>query len=238
MARVSGSIVLGDISGPFDVFYRFAEQRIERAALVATDRGRRIALNLIRQEMAAAGLGRLGNAIGSGSDLEQGRGVFRTAGGNFSASGSVFVRSGSERSRGAIEAYTQGADIRPVRGRWLWIATDQIPRVTGRYRMTPDLYVRNGFEQKIGPLHFVRSVNGYPLLVVKGASVATSGRQRSAKALRRNGMARAGQTAKEFIVAFIGIPRTARSARVDVAGILGRVQQQLPDLFNQAFGKV
>lgn len=236
--RLSARLERGDFEGPFADFRRFAEQRMERAALIAVDQGRRIALTSIRSDMQGAGLGRLGNALGSSSDFAKGRGVHRYPGGGFSASGVVFIRSGSERSRGAIEAYTEGADIRPVRGRWLWIATDQIPRVTGRVRMTPELYRQNGFETKIGPLVYVRSVNGNPLLVVKGASVSAAGKARSARSMTKRGQLRRGQAAKDFIVAFIGIPRTSRAARIDVEAIMQSVAGQLPTLFNQALGRI
>lgn len=238
MPRLSARLEHSRFDAPFAAYYRFAEQRLERAALIATDRGRKVALSGIRSAMQGAGLGRLGNGIGSNSDLAEGRGVHRYPGGGFSASGTVYIRSKSARTRGAIEAYTEGADIKPVRGRWLWIATDQIPRVTGRFRMTPELYRQNGFEQKIGPLVLVRSIDGRPLLVVKGASVSEAGRLRSARALTKRGGLRKGQVAKEFIVAFIGIPRTQRAARVDVTAILREVQAQLPGFAFDALGRI
>ena len=236
--RVSARLDRGDFEGPFNEFRRFAEQRMERAALIATDRARNVALQRVRAEIQGAGLGRLGNGVGSGSDLDEGRGVHRYSNGGFSASGVVFVRSGSERTRGAIEAYTEGADIKPVRGRFLWIATDQIPRVTGRFRMTPELYRKNGFEQKIGPLVFVKSINGRPLLVVQNVGVSALGRSRSAKSLTKRGFPRKGQIEKKFLVAFIGIPRTQRAARVDVAAIMRSVAAELPALFNDALGRI
>ena len=100
--------------------------------------------------------------------------------------------------------------------------------------MTPELYVKNGFEQKIGALVYVKSVNGNPLLVVKSASVALSGRTRSAKSRTKTGLLKKGQGAKEFIVAFIGIPRTSRAARVDVSAVMRSVQAELPNLFLKA----
>ncbi len=236
--RLSARLAPGDFEGPFASYRRFAEQRMEAAALIATDRARMIALQDIRSAMIAAGLGRLGNALGSSSDMASGAGVHRYGNGGFSASGVVFIRSGSERSRGAIEAYTQGAQIRPVRGRWLWIATDAIPRVTNRERMTPELYRRNGFDRKIGPLTMIRSVNGYPLLVARNVGVAASGAPRSARSLTKSGRARSGQVAKEIVVCFIGIPNTARAARVDVAAICKSVSDRMPDLFFQALGKI
>lgn len=237
MARLSARLDTSQFGAAFSDWYRFSEQRLERAALIATDRGRSIALRSIRSQMQAAGLGRLGNAISSTSDLEQSGEVHRRGGG-FSASGVVFVRSKSERTLGAIESYTRGAQIRPVRSRWLWIATDNIPRLTGKYRMTPELYVRNGFERKIGPLVRVKSVNGYPLLVVEVAGVSNSGAKRSARSLTKSGRARKGQVAKQFVVAFYGIPHTARSARIDVTAIMREAQAQLPQLAMQALGRI
>ncbi len=238
MPRLSARLDTSKFGAAFSDWYRFAEQRLERAALVATDEGRRIAQRSIRSQMQGAGLGRLGNAIFSTSDLEQSGEVHRRGDGGFSASGVVFVRSKSERTLGAIESYTRGANIRPVRSRWLWIATDNIPRITGKYRMTPELYVRNGFERKIGPLVRVKSVNGYPLLVVEVAGVSNSGAKRSARSLTKSGRARKGQVAKQFVVAFYGIPHTARSARIDVTAIMREVQAQLPQLAIQSLGRI
>lgn len=221
---------------PFEALYRQSVQRMEDAALLAAHRGVARAKTRLRAEMQGAGLGRLGNAIGSTSDLAEGRGVHRRPGGGFSASGGLVIRSASPRSRGAIEAYTEGADIRPKRGRWMWFPTDDIPRVTNRFRMTPELYRKNGFEQKIGPLVPVRSVNGDPLLVVKNVGVSEAGKRRSARSLTKAGRPRKGQRAKEFVVAFIGIPRTARAARIDVPALMRQVAAELPELFRQAMG--
>lgn len=220
-----------------DAYVRQIQSRMEAAALETVKVGARRAVTRIREEMQSASLGRLGNALGNSSDGEKGRGVKHYAGGGFSASGWVYIRSGSERARGALQAYTEGADIRPVRSRWLWIATDQIPRITQRKRMTPELYKQNGFDRKIGPLHFVRSINGYPLLVVKNATVSAAGKARSARAKLKSGKAPKGQRDKEFIVAFVGIPRTSRAARIDVPAIMRSVANELPDLFNKIFGR-
>lgn len=236
--RLSARLAPADYQGPFADWRRFNDPRMERAALIATKKAAAIGKNSVRNAMRSAALGRLGNALDDTSDEDQTGKVFRYSNGGFAASGIVFIRSGSERTRGAIEAYTGGADIKPVRGRWLWIATDEIPRVTGRYRMTPELYVRNGFEQKIGPLVFVKSINGNPLLVVKDTSIAASGRRRGAKSLTKRGALRKGQVTKQFLVAFIGIPRTSRAARVDVPAIMRSVAAQLPAMFNEAIGKI
>lgn len=150
MTRLSARLDASRFDAAFSNYYRFAEQRNETAALIATDRGSRISLANQRGRMQGAGLGRLGNALGASSDLSQGRGVHRYPNGGFSASGVVFVRSQSERTLGAIEAYTSGADIQPRKGRWLWIATDEVQRLVGsgkqRRRLTPALWTRYGLD--------------------------------------------------------------------------------------------
>lgn len=213
----------------FDKFERETEARIEAAALNATHIAAGRAKTLIRREMSAAALGRLGNAIDSGGDLEK-RGAVRKSGVGFSASGWVHVRRKSERTLGTIEAYTAGAEIAPRRGRWLWIPTNDIPARAGRVKITPGNWSKYGLDQRIGPLVMVKSVNGRPLLVVKGASVSGEGKRRSAKSLRRDGGLRKGQVARDFIVAFIAIPRTSRQARIDVPAIMREAQATVPSL--------
>ena len=235
MPRISVKVFADRQLGRFRQSMALIDRRLETAALIATDEAARMAQMQIRTQMNGAKLGRLGQAIGQTSDMQKGR-IHRTGNG-WSASGVVYVRSKSERTLGAIEAYTRGVDIRPVRGRWLWIPTDEIPRVSKRERLTPALWQRNGLDRKIGPLVTIRSVNGRPLMVVKNVGVSATGAKRSVKGLTKRGAARKGQRVKEFVVAFIGIPRTARAARVDVTAIMRDVQSDLPRLFNDALGR-
>lgn len=236
--RISARVDNTRMGSAFSDWYRFNLTRMERAMLIGSDQATREALRETRDKMASAGLGRLGQALEASSDLSRGQGVHRGANGYLAASGMISIRSASRRSRGAIEAYTKGADIRPVRGAWLWIATDQIPRVTGKFRMTPELYRRQGFERKIGALVPAKGENGYPILIVKNVGISTAGIARSAKSLRRNGMARKGQTAKDFIVAFYAIPRTSREARIDTTEIFGRSAAKAVDHFFDALGRI
>lgn len=237
MPRLSAQLRPGKRDAAFSDYYRNASQRLERAALIATDRGQEIAVANIRQAIAGAGLGRLGNAIGGSSD----KAVHRTIGERFSATGTVFIRGRSPRTRGAIEAYTEGANIRPVRGRWLWIPSSEIMLVAGtrnrKERVSPSNWERLGLNRKIGPLVPVKSVNGYPLLVVEKAGSAADGRARSARSRTKSGAARKGQRARELIVAFIAIPSTSRQARVGASAIIRSVQTQLPALFASAMGR-
>lgn len=240
MTRLTAKLDRSRIGGAFDQFYRQASQRLERAALIAVDRASREALGQVRGSMQGAGLGRLGQAIGQTSDLRDGNGIKRRGSRGFSASGVLFVRSRSPRTLGAIEAYTVGASIRPRAGRWLWVATPDIQRLAGsgkaRQRVTPGNWSRLGLDSRIGKLELVPSVSGRPLLVVKGAGVSAAGKAGSARSLKRNGEARRGQVARQFLVAFVAIPATSRAARVDVAAIMRAAAAELPALFAQAMG--
>ncbi len=220
----------------FDNFERETKERIKAAALNATHIAAGRAKRMIRDEMVAADLGRLGKAIDSGSDLEK-RGVVKNRGHGFSASGWVYVRSNSERTRGTIESYTVGAEIAPRNGRYLWIATDQIPTRAGRYKMTPALYNRMGFDAKIGPLVPVRSQNGTMMLIVRNVGVNAAGKPNSAKSLTKRGMPRKGQIGADFIVAFYAIDRTSRRGRIDVPGIMREAQASLPELLEQQLNR-
>lgn len=216
----------------FDNFERETRARLQAASLNATQIAAGRAKSKIQTDMRGAGLGRLGNAIGNGGDLSK-RGAVRGAGSGWSASGWVHVRSKSERTTGAIEAYTAGAEITPRRGRWLWIPTDDIPARVGKRSITPENYSRLGLATKIGPLVFVLTPSGQALLVVQGASLSGSGKSRSAKSRRKDGGLRKGQVAVETIVAFVGIRRTLRRARVDVSAVMREAQASLPELIEQ-----
>lgn len=236
MTRISGRIERGFTRAAFDDFYRQSEQAIERAALRATDQAARQAKNALRGDMAGAGLGRLGNAFGDGSDLRSGRGVKRYSDGGFSASGAVFIRSRSERTRGAIEAYTEGATISPRRGRWLWFPTNEVPARIGRLRTTPERYIAAG--SPLGRLITIRSVNGNPLLAVENIGVnAVGARGGRGRSLTKSGRPRKGDRLKQLSVLFVGIPNTSRAARIDADAILKAEAARLPELWSDEMRK-
>ena len=168
---LSATIDATGFESALGAYFREQEQRLEQAMLIATDRGGKNLKNGIRQAMSGAGLGKLGNAFAGKSDLERGGIQVRYGGGGFSAGATVYVRSGSDRTRGAIKAYTEGATIRPRRGRFLWIATPEIQRIAGpkgaRERVSPANWTKLGLDKRIGPLVFLKSINGRPLLAVK-----------------------------------------------------------------------
>lgn len=181
-------------------YFREQGQRLERAMLVATDRAGKNLKGSIRKSLAGAGLGRLGNAFAGKSDLDRGGIQVRYPNGGFSAGATVFVRSGSDRTRGALLSYTAGATIRPRRGRWLWIATPEIQRIAGpkgaRERVSPANWTKLGLDKRIGPLVLLKSINGRPLLAVKDTSVSALGARGKARSLTKRGRARKGQVEK------------------------------------------
>lgn len=227
--------------GLVDRFRRESIQRIERAALVAADKAAKGAHQQIRAEMQGQGIGRLGQALGVLTDKDETGRVHRRGPEEFSASGMIFIRSKSPRTVGAIISYTEGASIRPVKGRWLWIPSDDIQRLVGsgrsRQRLTPALWSSSGLDSKIGPLHLVRSVNGNPLLVVNNVGVSLAGKRGSARRLNKNGQPAKGQIGKSFVVAFIGIPFTARTLRVDPLAVAKRWAGLVPDFFKEELQK-
>ena len=231
----NATIFAGNYLGAYRQTQLLAERRAEAAALIATQRTARKGLAKLRDAMRSAGLGTLGQAMTSSSDAETTGRVFRRTGG-WSASGMIHLRKKvSERSIGAIEAYTQGARIRPTgeNGPWLWIATDQIPKRAGKFRMTPRRFKAAGLESRLGPLVMVKRPNGHPLLVVNNVTVRSAAGGR-ARRVPQNGRIAAGRT-QVSIVAFIGIPFTARTRRINLFALTRQMRAELPGEFVRAF---
>ena len=232
MAKINASIFLDGYLGKLRHYLDLVDRRCEAAALLATDEAARSATRTIRTAMQGARLGKLGNAIGQTSDLSRKATVHRRAQG-FSASGLVVVRSRSPRTVGAVEAYTQGANIRPVRGRWLWIPTDEAPKRIRGKAATPEAYIAAG--SPLGKLITIKGVNGRPLLAVenvgKSAVGARGGRVRT---LKKKGGLRKGDRARALAVLFVAIPATSRAARIDVTAAMRAEQAKLPERFERA----
>lgn len=215
-------------------YRRDVQRRLEKAALAATAITARTALREVRTAMSSRRLGKLGNAIGTTSDQAKGGQVYREGNG-FSASGVVHLRTRSKRTVGAIEAYTEGAEIRPRRGRFLWMATlDLQKRAKGGKRMTPEEYVAGGYEQRIGPLEFFEK-GGKGYLGVRDVSVQAPGmmsrKRRGVRPLPKRGALGPTRLKREMVVLFVGIRRTGRAARVDATGIFQAAQRRLPEVF-------
>ncbi len=211
------------------------ERRIDQLAdeliLDFSDMVSRRALTQMRRAMQEANLGNLRFALGQTSDKKKTGRVF-VRDGKRSASGIIFIRSRSQRTIGAIISYTEGAEILPRRGRWLWIPTDEIRRRAGvplprtgegrstaTIRVQPRFWARQGLDRKIGKLQFIVSNSGTPLLIVRDVAVNAAGKPRSARARLKSGRAPKNFVNQDFIVAFIGIPNTNRGRRISPVDI-------------------
>lgn len=233
---MSTSIQIGR-PGQFKELEAFVRKALEGAALRASHTAAHRTLTEIRGAMRSAGLGRLGNALGSGSDQAK-NGTVHRRGEAFSASGWVHVRSKSKRAVGALEAYTEGAEIRPRRGQWLWMATRQISQKAGRQKMTPALYRASGLEQRLGPLVQIQTSPGEALLIVENVSVDKFGRMgRKARKIGKTGRLSKGRRRADMIVAFVGIRRTSRAARVTPSTIAATNAAKLPALIAEELRK-
>lgn len=195
------------------------ETAADKLMLDVSDRAATRGKDKIRQAMGAAGLGKLALAITSTSDKKKGGGI-SVRGEVRRASGIVYIRTKSPRTVGAIISYTEGAEITPKQSRWLWFPTDAAQRIVGfgkdRTRLTPRVWRDRGYEQKIGPLIKVKSINGRPLLAVRNVGVSgIGGGQVRDSGFTKTGKLKKGRRLRELVVMFVGIPRTSREARID-----------------------
>jgi hypothetical protein len=86
--------------------------------------------------------------------------------------------------------------------------------------MTPARYNAGGYASRIGPLEFMPGRNGgEALLIVRNVTTDRFGRGRARRLPRRGGIG-GSRERKDFIVAFVGIRRTARSQRVNPVAII------------------
>lgn len=223
------------VTGPSSSHFRELERQIrekaERALLAASHDAGRLATSRIRDAMSGAGLGRLGRAIDATSDQDKGGRVHRSSGRELSASSAIHLNTRSERTVGAIEAYTRGANIRPRDAHWLWVPSPELQRrVKGGRRVTPANWQSSGLATRIGPLVKIPGSHaGEVLLIVPAVTVRQQGSP-SPRRLPKSGRARAGRVLRENFVAFTGIRSTSRQARVDPHRIIDGVQAELPNL--------
>jgi hypothetical protein len=105
-----------------------------------------------------------------------------------------------------------------IRGRpFLWLPTEHVPLRSGGRRMTPAQYARS-----IGPLVAIMSRSGTPLLVPK----------HRAKGSRRRPGSGSGDPRKPL---YVGVPVAVIGKRFDIAGVVARAAERLPDLYVKHF---
>lgn len=197
-----------------------------RAAIDATDIASKKAQGHVQAKMRSVGLGRLANAVGHTSSKRK----RQTAPGR-DPYGVIYARGGDEsRAGGALEAYSQGATIRPVRGEWLAVPTKAAPKFVSvggrRRRLTPALWESGGFNQRIGKLIFRQIRSNLALLVVRKVSLSPKTGQAKALGARRP---RTRVVPDGDTVVFVLIKQTRRAKRFDQAAIMRAYADRVPD---------
>lgn len=211
--------------GPLRLHGRKLHRVQIRAAQKAVHRASKLGQSRVRMAMKAAGLGKLEKVVGHKSSLMEGHEDTRPWG--------VIYAKGQSRSddrgAGALEAYSEGAVIRPkdslFGAGWLWIATPAIPKRIRRFKSTPALYNRSPLVTSIGPLVFRRIASNRALLVVKKVKVSPKTGRAKALGPRKP---RKGTLVKESVVAFVGIKITRRMRRFNQRQLMKLAAQMVP----------
>lgn len=196
--------------------------RRREAARIATDRASKAAQIALQSKMKSVGLKRLSNAVGQTSAL-------RKKQLNTDPYGVIFARGGDEsRAGGALEIYSRGGSIKPVKRRWLWFSTPRIQKRFGRYKTTPERYQAAG--SPLGPLQFaVLSPRRAIAYVEKVAISVKTGLARPAPKRKSKTTVPA-----QRVILFIGIPITRRAQRFDKNVVVAREAARMPVYLAQA----
>lgn len=215
-----------EIAPPIARYERDQVALREKVALAAgkvNDRQTIAARDRQRTAMRSAGLGKLGNAV----KTETGRSKDR--GGNPNAYGVIFADNGDESRAGqALQAYSKGTTIKPIKGPWLWFQTpalartSKIPGDNRRGRLTPERYNQMG--APLGPLRFARINPSFAKLYVDVAdvSVKTGRATRPGKGKPRT------KVRTKRVTIFFGIRNTRRGQRYDPQRIVAQAHKEIP----------
>lgn len=209
--------------------YEASIDRLGRAAGIATDWAAQGMQRDFRADMRQARLGGLANSVRMVSDHKRRKVGRLSQNPQFKAGGMVYMDKRNPRTTGTYEAYSEGAKIVPRKGRFLWIATDEIPKRVGRFRMTPERYNNSGLTRRIGELEFIEGKHsGEALLIVRNVTVQSKLGYGKAKRHSRAGKVGKGREKKDFIVAFIGIRQTKRARRIQPKDIFRKWAARVP----------
>lgn len=219
------SAKIPDISAQIRRDVRRLQKEERKAAIEVTDLASKKAQRHVQAKMRSVGLGKLANAVGQTSTKKK-----RTGRADDNPYGVIFARGGDESRAGqAMEAYTQGAVIRPRTGAWLAVPTKAVPRFvsTGgkRRRLTPKLWEQSGMNQRIGELVFRQIRSDLALLVVRQVSLSPKTGQAKRLGPRRP---RTRIVPKNDVVAFVLIKHTTRAARFDQREIVRKYANRVP----------
>jgi hypothetical protein len=191
---------------------------IDIAGRDATDQAARDLQQALKRTIRSVGLGRLGGAVGYTSAKRKNQ----TQGKPY---GVVYARGGDESlAGGALESYSRGSTIRANNKKWLAFATDALPRKVGRYRLTPELYVKSGLGSSIGKLEFRPIDANHAVLVIKRVTL----HPKTGRAKKAGVRAPRTRIAAKEIVAFVLIRETRRAQRFDKDAIAFKVALNMP----------
>ncbi len=203
--------------------HRALETKTIQVAGEVNDRATRRALDNQRNAMKAAKLGGLSNAV----KMKKGRSTDKR--GNPNAYGVIYAADGDEsRSAAALEAYSRGASIKPVKGNWLWYQTpvlartSKVPGDNKRGRLTPERYNRMG--QPLGPLQFAQISPGFAKLYVDVADISI----RTGRATRPGKGRPRTKVRTKRVTVFFGIRNTIRGKRYDPQRIVAAAHGEIP----------
>lgn len=200
------------------------ERRLVRAAGAVIETKTREAQQRQRSAMRSAQLGGLANAV----KIKTGRSRDKNTGAP-NAYGVIFADNGDESRAGqALQAYSRGTTILPVRGPWLWFQTDAIRRTakvpgdTRRARMTPERYRKLG--SPLGPLEFARITPRLAKLYVEIADISVKTGLASRPGKRRSRT----KVRTKRVTIFFGIKNTRRAQRFDPQSIVRQSHGEIP----------
>ena len=166
----------------------------------------------LRSQITRAGLGRrLANTW---------RGKFYDNDRGFNVAGFVY-----SKAQTIVRAHTEGATIRPKRGRYLAIPTPSAPRrgANPRKRMSPS----NWPQDKFGPLRLIRRRSGPDLLVADEVRIsAKTGRASKAKRTKTGKMGKGATTTVMFVL----LTQLKLKKRLDLKGPEVRMSRLLPQM--------
>lgn len=194
-----------------------------RIGLRVTDRASKVGRANVQRSMKGARLGRLGNAVGQTSALRKGN-----LGARDHPWGAFYARGGDRtRAGGALEAYSQGANITPE-GEWLAFPTRAVPRVLNvngrRQRLTVELYNQSSLVQSLGPLVFVQKSATKAFYIVNRVTVSA----KTGRAQRDSGRKTRTRIRQRAIIVFNAIKRTTRAKRIDKNRDAAEAMRQMP----------
>jgi hypothetical protein len=124
------------------------------------------------------------------------------------------------------DVFETGATIRgkPT----LWVPLPVLPKRIGRERMSPKLY-----EQRVGPLQFIKGSSGVPLLVGRIAGPKGSKVRTVTLASARRGARGEGNV--QTVPLFVGVDAVTLRDRFSLRQITDKAAALLPALYRRAF---